>query len=295
MSRREALWQVQAYAAAAHGGELPGLAAELEEPVALPPADALVQAHMDFAATGLSTRWRGLEFLRTRLAEAGVLRAADLPELAASRPRPQGGQVSIPAAVRGLLGRSEVVREASTRRPSPQPSPTGRGSKSSRSLADEGRCAEISGGVAGSDGGRLPRQIAGGRYGERARRAGNHYDGRGSGRQFQGLGDSGVPDVLREQARTGIMVTVAGIVINRQHPPTARGYTFLSLEDETGLVNVIIRPDVFSRYQRAILDSPVMMVEGELQDEHGAVQVMAETCRPVTSDCLGTPPSRDWQ
>lgn len=91
------------------------------------------------------------------------------------------------------------------------------------------------------------------------------------------------------------MVTVAGIVINRQHPPTARGYTFLSLEDETGLVNVIIRPDVFSRYQRAILDSPVMMVDGELQDEHGAVQVMAETCRPVTSDCLGTLPSRDWQ
>ena len=91
------------------------------------------------------------------------------------------------------------------------------------------------------------------------------------------------------------MVTVAGIAINRQHPPTARGYIFLSLEDETGLVNVIIRPDVFSRYQRAILDSTVMMVSGELQDEHGAVQVMAETCTPVTSKYLGTPPSRDWQ
>ena len=117
-----------------------------------------------------------------------------------------------------------------------------------------------------------------GRYGERAHRTGNSYDGRSSGRQFQGLGDSGVPDALREQARTGIMVTVAGIVINRQHPPTARGYTFLSLEDETGLVNVIIRPPVFTRYQRAILDSPVIMVVGELQDEHGAVQVMAHTC-----------------
>ena len=140
-----------------------------------------------------------------------------------------------------------------------------------------------------------PAHVATGRYGERGRRAGNSYDGRGSGQQFQGLGDSGVPDSLREQARTGIMVTVAGIVINRQHPPTARGYTFLSLEDETGLVNVIIRPDIFTRYQRAILDSPVMMVNGELQDEHGAVQVMAETCRPVSSDSLGTPRSRDWQ
>ncbi|MCY3896571.1 MAG: DNA polymerase Y family protein, partial [Chloroflexi bacterium] len=65
---------------------------------------------------------------------------------------------------------------------------TGRGSKSGRSSADEGRDAEVSDGAAASDGGRLPRQIAGGRYGERARRAGNHYDGRGSGQQFQGLG-----------------------------------------------------------------------------------------------------------
>ena len=258
LSRREALWQVQAYASAAHGGELPGLAGELEEAVALPAADALVQAHMDFFATGLSTRWRGLEFLRSKLAEAGVLRAADLPVLAASRPRPQIRQVSIPAAVRRRGGRSTVGKQR-------------------------------------TDGGRPPRQITAGRYGERARRAGNSYDGRGSGQQFLGLGDSGVPDVLREQARTGIMVTVAGIVINRQHPPTARGYTFLSLEDETGLVNVIIRPEIFSRYERAILDSSVMMVDGELQDEHGAVQVMAETCRPVTSDGLGTPPSRDWQ
>lgn len=262
LNRRAALWQVQAYAPATHGGELPGLAAELEEPVTLPPTDALVQARMDFAATGLSTRWRGLEFLRTILAEAGVLRAADLPALAASRPRPRIRRVSIPAAVRQP---SQRTRE--------------------RSVV----------GTPGHSDGRPPRRIGAGRYGERARRAGNSYDGRGSGQQFQGLGDSGVPDSLRERARTGIMVTVAGIAINRQHPPTARGYIFLSLEDETGLVNVIIRPDVFSRYQRAILDSTVMMVSGELQDEHGAVQVMAETCTPVTSKYLGTPPSRDWQ
>jgi len=258
LNRRAALWQVQAYASAAHGGELPGLAAELEEPVTLPPTDALVQARMDFAATGLSTRWRGLEFLRTKLSEAGVLRAADLLDLAARRPRPRIRRVSIPAAVRRPHERSTVGKQ-----------PTG--------------------------GGRLPQQIATGRYGERAHRAGNSYDGRGSGQQFQGLGDSGVPDSLREQARTGIMVAVAGIVLNRQHPPTAHEYTFLTLEDETGLVNVIVRPDVFTRYQRAVLDSPVMMVSGELQDEQGSVQVMAETCTPVSSNYLGTPPSRDWQ
>ncbi len=268
LNRRAALWQVQAYAPAANGGELPNLVAELEEPVALPPADALVQVRMDFAATGLSTRWRGLEFLRPALAQAGVLRAADLLDLAAERRRAGSDGIAKPATPKARRARiPRVSIPASTSPPMPR-TRRGRG----RSLT----------------------QPVAGHYGERARRTGNHYDGQSSGRQFRGLGDSGVPDALREQARTGIMVTVAGIVINRQHPPTARGYTFLSLEDETGLVNVIIRPSVFTRYQRAILDSPVMLVYGELQDEHGAVQVMAHTCQPATSDGLGAPPSRDW-
>ncbi len=58
------------------------------------------------------------------------------------------------------------------------------------------------------------------------------------------------------------------------------------------MVNIIIRPSVFTRYQRVILDSPVMMVFGELQDEHGAVAVMAHTCQPATSDALSAPPRR---
>ena len=270
LSRRAALWQVRAYAPTARGGELPGLVADLEEPVALPPADALVQVRMDFAATGLSTRWRGLEFLRPALAQAGVLRAADLQDLAAKRRRARPDGASPPHTPK----RRRHARSHRVSVPTTVPRPNRR--------KRHGQ-------------GRPPRQPMAGRYGERAHRTGNSYDGRSSGRQFQGLGDSGVPETLREQARTGIMVTVAGIVINRQHPPTARGYTFLSLEDETGLVNVIIRPPVFTRYQRAILDSPVMLVVGELQDEHGAVQVMAHTCTPVTSASLGAPPSRDWQ
>ena len=225
---------------------------------------------MDFAATGLSTRWRGLEFLRPALAQAGVLRAADLQDLAAKRRRARPDGASQPHTPKRR--RRARIHRVSVPTTVPRPSRRRRH---------------------GQD--RPPRQPMAGRYGERAHRTGNSYDGRSSGRQFQGLGDSGVPETLREQARTGIMVTVAGIVINRQHPPTARGYTFLSLEDETGLVNVIIRPPVFTRYQRAILDSPVMLVVGELQDEHGAVQVMAHTCTPVTSDSLGAPPARDRQ
>ena len=91
----------------------------------------------------------------------------------------------------------------------------------------------------------------------------------------------------------GTVVASATVGVSVQYW-IARGYTFLSLEDETGLVNIIIRPSVLTRYQRAILDSPVMLVHGEMQDLHGPVQVMAHTCTPATSDGLGAPPSRDW-
>ena len=308
LNRRAALWQVRACAPGVQGGELPGLAAELEEPVALPPADAMVQARMDFVATGLSTRWRGMEFLRPALARAGVLRAADLVALAAkrrrahSRPRHATPQPRTPRAGR-RAGIRRAVPPATMRRPGWRPrepntvgtprARLGRGHPRRQTAAalrlalrdpPVDRRAEPSGAPPG----------AAGLYGEHARRAGNRYDGQGSGRQFRGLGDSGVPKSLRAQARTGIAVTVAGIVINRQHPATARGYIFLSLEDETGLVNVIVRPAVLARYKRTILDEPIVLVSGELEDEHGAVQVMARTFAPITSDGLTTPPSHDW-
>ncbi|MCY3800796.1 MAG: OB-fold nucleic acid binding domain-containing protein [Chloroflexi bacterium] len=133
-----------------------------------------------------------------------------------------------------------------------------------------------------------------GRYGEHARRTGNSYDGMGSGVQAPGLGDAAIPRSYHQQARTGVYVKVAGIVINRQRPETARGFVFMTLEDETGLTNVVVKPDVFKRYKHVILDEPVIVIYGELEDEDTAIHVRAERIMPLDGSYIDTPPSHDW-
>ena len=81
-----------------------------------------------------------------------------------------------------------------------------------------------------------------------------------------------------ELARTrgGRRVRVAGAVITRQRPGTAKGMVFLTLEDEVGLANVIVRPDVFERQRRLIMKAPFLVVEGVLQQQEGVTSVRAE-------------------
>ena len=69
---------------------------------------------------------------------------------------------------------------------------------------------------------------------------------------------------------------MAGAVITRQRPGTAKGFVFLSLEDETGIANIIVTPDVFAPYKRTIVDEPYLLVEGVLQNQDGAVSVKAD-------------------
>ncbi len=71
-------------------------------------------------------------------------------------------------------------------------------------------------------------------------------------------------------------VTVAGLVLVRQRPGTASGVIFATLEDETGVANLIIWPQVFERYRRAVLASSLMRVEGRLQREGLVMHVIAE-------------------
>jgi error-prone DNA polymerase len=78
----------------------------------------------------------------------------------------------------------------------------------------------------------------------------------------------------------GLPVRVAGSVICRQRPGTAKGFVFLTLEDETGLVNIIIHPDLFQREASAIVMSPVLEVDGVLQVE-GGLSVRARDVRAV--------------
>ena len=73
----------------------------------------------------------------------------------------------------------------------------------------------------------------------------------------------------------GVLVRVAGSVICRQRPGTANGFVFVSLEDETGITNVIFTPDLFLSEQLTIVDSPFLFIEGILQKERGSMSVKA--------------------
>jgi len=81
-------------------------------------------------------------------------------------------------------------------------------------------------------------------------------------------------DLPRE--RPGRRIRVAGTVITRQRPGTAKGFVFLTLEDETGISNIIVRPDVFARERITILEEPFLLVEGILQNQEHVTAVRAE-------------------
>ena len=69
----------------------------------------------------------------------------------------------------------------------------------------------------------------------------------------------------------------------RQQPPSAKGFVFLTLEDEEGLINVIIRPDVFQRYREPIKTAAFLVVDGHVQSEYQVVNVIAQRLRPLVA------------
>ena len=78
-------------------------------------------------------------------------------------------------------------------------------------------------------------------------------------------------------ARDGRRLRVVGVVLCRQRPPTASGTMFMTLEDETGLVDVIVWPSVFERWAVTLRAASVLGIEGKLQSEDGAVHLIAES------------------
>jgi len=84
--------------------------------------------------------------------------------------------------------------------------------------------------------------------------------------------------------RHGRRVRVAGAVITRQRPGTAKGFVFLTLEDETGIANIIVRPDLFSEQRAAIVGEPYLLVEGTLQIQEGVTSVKAERLHSLGGD-----------
>ena len=75
---------------------------------------------------------------------------------------------------------------------------------------------------------------------------------------------------------SGQQVKVAGLVLVRQRPSTAKGVIFTTLEDETGIANVIVWPPIFGRYRQTVLSAKLHGVEGKLQREGIVVHVIAK-------------------
>ena len=95
------------------------------------------------------------------------------------------------------------------------------------------------------------------------------------------------------RGRHGRRVRVAGAVITRQRPGTAKGFVFLTLEDETGIANIIVRPDLFSEQRSTIVGAPYLMVEGILQIQDGVTSVKAERVVSL-ADAGPEPQARDF-
>jgi len=79
----------------------------------------------------------------------------------------------------------------------------------------------------------------------------------------------------------GTPVTTAGAVIVRQRPGTAKGFVFLTLEDETGMCQAIVRPDLFRENRSVIVSSGTLIVEGRLQKQDGTLSVKGERFWPL--------------
>jgi error-prone DNA polymerase len=94
-------------------------------------------------------------------------------------------------------------------------------------------------------------------------------------------------------AEPGSRIMVAGVVTHRQRPATAQGTTFLNLEDETGLVNVICSKGVWGRHRRVARSSPALLIRGRLERAEGVITVVAERMEPLP--LAGPTRSRDFR
>jgi error-prone DNA polymerase len=83
------------------------------------------------------------------------------------------------------------------------------------------------------------------------------------------------------KARHGSTIQIAGNVICRQRPGTAKGFVFISLEDETGVSNAIVEPDLFEHFRLVITEEAFLLIEGEVQNSDNVVLIKAREIRPL--------------
>jgi error-prone DNA polymerase len=89
-----------------------------------------------------------------------------------------------------------------------------------------------------------------------------------------------------KECRDGQFVRAAGCVIARQRPGTAKGFIFISMEDETGIANVIVVPDLYERTRLVVTRSNFLLVEGKLQNQDGVIHVKASKLVTLSDSAL---------
>ena len=85
-----------------------------------------------------------------------------------------------------------------------------------------------------------------------------------------------MPTAALKDIPDGRRVTVGGLVLIRQRPGTAKGVVFATLEDETGIANTVVWPDVFRQHRRTVMSASFLVVSGKLQRASDVIHVVAE-------------------
>jgi error-prone DNA polymerase len=102
----------------------------------------------------------------------------------------------------------------------------------------------------------------------------------------QGMSSSKELEILPD----GMKVWLPGLVVCRQRPGTAKGITFLLMEDEFGLVNIVVYPDLYEEQRLHVRSTPLLIVEGRLQLANNNINVVAERLHPIEESRVITSP-----
>jgi error-prone DNA polymerase len=112
----------------------------------------------------------------------------------------------------------------------------------------------------------------------------------------RGLNERIVSSRHLDRLPDGAWIEIAGLVVCRQHPMTAKGFVFLLLEDEFGLANVVVKPKLYAAARSVIRSEPFLLVRGRLQKREGTLNVAADKFTPLRVDAsLVAPPAHNFR
>ena len=102
-----------------------------------------------------------------------------------------------------------------------------------------------------------------------------------------------IADAARRRDRS--VIRLAGLAVSVQHPMTAKGFVFIALEDETGMMNVTLRPNVYQAHRALLHRHPLLVIDGRLQVEGAVLNVVAVRLRSVDETSTGRRRSCRWR